>query len=624
MLRLALVAAVLAPLAAVPADAQRTRRTSPRATTTRAAAVRPTPPPTVASDGTLRVAYTMDVRMDAPQTTFSGTQRLVLTNDSPDTLRHVFYHLYFNAFDQRSQMAERNRHLPDPDRRVVPKIFNYTPEQTGYHRVQRLTQNGTPLTFEVYDTMLKATLARPIPPGGTATFDMAFNSRVPLQTRRSGANSAEGIDFSMTQWYPKLAMYDARGWHADPYIGREFYAPFGTFNVNITIPDAYTLGASGVLQNPNEIGKGYESRGARVAPATNGMRTWRFRAENVHDFAWVADRDYIHEAHDGPGGVKVHLLYQPDAAPGYASQAELMRNILSYFGERVGPYAWPQMTVAQGGDGGMEYPMITLITGGRQAGQLRGVTIHETAHMWFYGMLGSNESDYAWMDEGFTEFITTALENRLDGKPEDHRAATQTIVQYLGMPGAVPLSTPSDHFPTNRFYSVSAYMGGEMILEQLGLVLGDEVRDRGLRRYYREYRFRHPQPADIERVMEEESGVQLDWFFWQLTQTTRRMDYAVDSVGTTNGQSTVRLKRVGDLFFPLDVRLTMTDGSTRMVTIPTGEMFGAKAVPTSWTVAPAWGWPHPTYTLNVPGTVTKVEIDPDGRSLDYDRSNNVR
>ena len=338
LLPFALAALVALPLAP-PAEAQRRPRaaTAGSGVAARTAASRAATP-SVPADGTLRVAYDMDIQMDAPRKQFRGTQRLTLHNDSPDTLRHVFYHLYFNAFQPGSQLVERNRHLPDPDRRMVPKIFQYTPEQTGWHRVERLAQNGTPLTFEVFDTVLRATLARPIPPGGSATFDMAFQSQVPIQTRRSGHTSAEGIDFSMTQWYPKLAMYDARGWHPDPYIGREFYAPFGTFNVAITLPDAYVVGASGVLQNPEQVGKGYERAGTRVAPAVNGMRTWRFRAENVHDFAWAADPDYVHEVHDAPNGVKVHLLFQPDARPGYATQAELMRDILATFGERAGPY----------------------------------------------------------------------------------------------------------------------------------------------------------------------------------------------------------------------------------------------------------------------------------------------
>ena len=185
------------------------------------------------------VAYDMDVRLDTDRHHLAGRQRLVYTNNSPDTLRQVFYHLYFNAFQPTSMMAERNRHLPDPDRRIVPRIFELGPDEIGYQRIASLTQDGVPVPFRVDDTVMQVDLARPIPPGTSSTFEIVFEAQVPLQTRRSGRDNREGIDYSMTQWYPKMAAYDALGWHADPYVGREFYAPFGTFDVRITLPSAY-------------------------------------------------------------------------------------------------------------------------------------------------------------------------------------------------------------------------------------------------------------------------------------------------------------------------------------------------------------------------------------------------
>ena len=377
------------------------------------------------------VAYEMDIHLQADRHQYTGTQRLVYTNNSPDTLRQVYYHLYFNAFQPTSMMAERNRHLPDPDRRVVPRIFELGPSEVGWHRVGSLTQDGEAATYRVEDTVLEVDLAEPILPGASTVFEMAWTAQVPLQTRRSGRDSREGIDFSMSQWYPKVAAYDALGWHADPYIGREFYAPFGSFDVRLTLPADYVVGATGVLQNPDTIGHGYDQPPGLgpmtpgPAPGSGGSApdslTWHFRAEQVHDFAWGADPDYVHEhllAEDVPGRdepVAVHLLYQPDVAASWERLGERTAEMVRYLSARLGPYAWPQFTVIQGGDGGMEYPMLTLITGRRSPGSALGVTAHELGHMWFYGMVATNEADFAWMGRRASPAWSTA--RRLQPRP---------------------------------------------------------------------------------------------------------------------------------------------------------------------------------------------------------------
>jgi hypothetical protein len=581
-----------------------------------------------AAQGTLpwqqRVAYEMDIRMDAPNHRMTGRQRLTYHNNAPDTLRQVFYHLYFNAFQPGSLMAERNRHLPDPDARVVPRIYNYTPDEIGYHRINTLTQDGQPVAYRVDDTILRVDLARPIPPGGQAVFDMTFNSQVPLQTRRSGWKSREGVDFSMAQWYPKLAHYDSRGWHADPYIGREFYGTFGTFDVKITIPAEYVLGATGVLQNAEAIGHGYQrDTTRRVAHAPGTDLTWHFRAENVHDFAWAADRDYVHERLDGPGGRQYHLLYQRGFEGGWHQMRAFVPAVIAYFESRFGPYIYPQFTAVQAGDGGMEYPMINFNAGGRTPGSLYGVTAHEAAHEWFYGMIATNENDFAWMDEGFTDWATDEALQALFNAPVDPTANTKALVALRQQGTFEPLSKPADWYDRNRSYSQAAYAGGAMIADLLGYVLSDSVRDRGFREYVRRYTLRHPQPADVERTFEHVSGIQLDWFFEQLTRTTRSMDYKVERVDVRGNSTYVRLHRRDRMFFPLDVRLTMADGTTRMVTIPTSEMYGAKPVGPGWTVAPAWGWTFPKYTLAVPGRVQHVQLDPERRTPDRNRLNDA-
>jgi len=206
--------------------------------------------------------------------------------------------------------------------------------------------------------------------------------------------------------------------------------------------------------------------------------------------------------------------------------------LLHYYSQRIGPYPYPHFTVAQAGDGGMEYPQIIFITGRRSPRSLLGVTAHEIAHQWFYGILANNESDYAWMDEGFTSYITTEALHYLakrSGKPR-HLGAYTAVVATQEMGLFERLNTPADWFLTNRGYAVASYAGGEMLVNLLGGVLSDSLRDAWLKQYYQHYKFRHPTPLNLEQLAEDISQMQLEWFFEQLTNMTRSCDYALKRI----------------------------------------------------------------------------------------------
>ncbi|NBC15746.1 MAG: M1 family peptidase [Bacteroidetes bacterium] len=584
-----------------------------------------------AADWQQRVQYEMDVTLHTERHQMDGVQRLTYVNNSPDTLRQVFYHLYFNAFQPTSMMAERNRHLPDADGRVVPRIFNLGPDEVGYHRVDTLTQDGQPVRFTITDTVLRADLARPLAPGDTTVFRMVFHSQVPLQTRRSGRDNREGIDYSMTQWYPKLAQYDETGWHADPYVGREFYAPFGTFDVRLRLPAPYVIGGTGVLQNPNEIGHGYQTDStATVTHAPTDTLTWHFRAENVHDFAWAADPDYLHDRITDDRGTTYHLLYQPDVAETWQRLKTWTPEIIQYMSDQFGPYPYPQFTVVQGGDGGMEYPMATLITGRRSPRSLLGVTAHEAGHMWYHSVLGFNEADYAWMDEGFTSYASRETVSHIMGRANPSHQGNQMRVVALKHFGLFErLNTPADWFATNAAYGTAAYPGGAALVETLGYVMSDSLRDAWLLEFFDRYAFQHPNPWDAQKTAEDVSGLRLDWLFEQLTNTTRRLDYAVVDLDSRPGDdgwtSTIHLRRAAEVAMPVDLRVTMADDATRWVTIPLGIMQGHKPVPDDWTVAEPWLWTFPDYTmtLDTPAEVVDVEIDPLGKTPEQTRLNNT-
>ena len=299
-----------------------------------------------------RVNYKMDIDMDVSTNQFTGKQQLDYWNNSPDTLYKLFYHLYFNAFQPGSMMDVRSRSIVDPDRRVGSRIEALKETEIGYHKIESLMQDGEALDYELIGTVVKVKLKNPIQPGATSTFDMAFNSQVPVQIRRSGRNNSEGIDYTMTQWYPKMAEYDRYGWHPDQYIGREFIAPYGTFDVTINIHKDYTIGGTGNLQNAEQLGYGYFD--GKVEKQKGKMRQWHFTAENVHDFGWAADKDYVHTSVKVPNGPMVHFFYSSKTAniENWEKMPEYVIKYFQFMEEKFGKYPYAQFSLIQGGDGG--------------------------------------------------------------------------------------------------------------------------------------------------------------------------------------------------------------------------------------------------------------------------------
>ena len=256
------------------------------------------------------VDYTMDIDVDVKKFQYKGKQTLVYTNNSPDNLKKVFYHLYFNAFQPGSQMDVRSLNIKDPDRRVRDRISKLKPNEIGYIKVNSLKQNGVLVSHETVGTILEVKLNEPIKSGESVTLEMNFDAQVPVQIRRSGRNNKEGVAFSMAQWYPKLAEYDFQGWHTPPYIAREFQGVWGDFDVTIHIDKNYTVGGSGNLQNPQEVGHGYQDASQELNLPAGDKLTWNFKAPDVHDFMWAADPEYKHDVLKMENGIDLHFLYK--------------------------------------------------------------------------------------------------------------------------------------------------------------------------------------------------------------------------------------------------------------------------------------------------------------------------
>ena len=568
------------------------------------------------------VNYTMDIDVDVTTFQYKGKQKLVYTNNSPDQLKNVYYHLYFNAFQPNSQMDIRSRNIKDPDKRVGDRIYSLTPEEIGYIKVKSLKQNGKKVQFKTVGTILEVVLNKPIQSGQKATFEMEFDAQVPVQIRRSGRNNKEGVALSMTQWYPKMAEYDFEGWHTPPYIGREFHGVWGNFDVTLHIDKNYVVGGSGYLQNPQEVGHGYEDKNKKLKQQRGKKLTWHFKAPNVHDFTWAADPEYQHDILTTDNGIDLHFFYKKNLEQQYLEHWKNLQpktaELIAYFSKHIGPYPYKQYSVIQGGDGGMEYAMCTLITGKRNFNSLFGVTNHELAHTWFQFLLASNESKHPWMDEGFTVYISNKAGNEILGRNRDNpHGGSYAHYNYVVKSNAEePLSSHADRYHTNMAYGMGSYSKGNIFLSQLEYVIGAENVAKGLKKYFNDFSFKHPTPNDAKRSMEKVSGIHLDWYLNEWTQTTHTIDYGVKSI---NGNE-ITIERVGKMPMPIDLEVTYKDGTKELFNIPLQMMRGEK--PTSATILDDWTFAHPTYTFKTSKKVKSARIDPSGFMADINSDNN--
>lgn len=589
-----------------------------------------------------KVDYKMEVSMDVKTYQYKGKQKLVYTNNSSDTLRRVYYHLFNNAFQPGSEMDMRARTIADPDGRFLTKtkesrISKLQPNEIGYLKISNFQQDDVSADAKEVGTILEVTLAKPILPGESTTLTLDFDGQVPVQIRRSGRNNSVGVELSMAQWYPKMAEFDFEGWHADPYIAREFHGVWGDFDVSITIDKNYILGGSGYLENKNQIGFGYEDSGKAVKKDPKAKTlTWHFVAPNVHDFTWAADKNYLHDVVKGPNEVDIHFLYKNDKKyiQNWKDLEPLMVRIMDFYNKTVGDYPYKQYSFIQGGDGGMEYAMCTLMLGTGTAKDMLKAAPHELAHSWFQHILASNESKHPWMDEGFATYIEYLGLNEIAEKKEQNpfKSIYTTYKALVDSGKEQPLSTHGDRFDLNRSYSIASYYKGALFLSQLEYLIGTENTRKTLKRFYNEFKFKHPTPNDIKRTAERVSGANLDWYLTDWTQTLNTIDYGIKNVeSATDGvqRTGVSLERIGRTPMPMDILVEYTDGTKESFYIPLRMMSFEKENPTpeiKRTVLNDWTWADPNYFFEIPkakASIKKITIDPSGLMADVKRDNNV-
>jgi len=613
------------------------------------------------------IDYKIKAVLDVTTNIVKGIEEIVYTNNSPDTLRKVYFHMYWNAFQPNSSMDIRSRELgknllnfkrgsitasnatmlgqeasQDWDRRVRDRIQKLAPTEIGYQRISQILINGKAQNLIEHETILEVQLIQAIAPKTSIKMNLQFEAQVPVQIRRSGRDNAEGIRYSMSQWYPKMVEYDYQGWNANAYIAREFHGVWGNYEVSLSLDKTYMVAATGVLQNPNAIADKF------------GNLTWNFTGKNIHDFMWAADNKYKHLSKEVRKGLTLHVYFKENNASSDSAWANILwaaEKALPYMEKKYGAYPYPQYSFIQGGDGGMEYGMGTLLKG-----PSLGTAFHEWMHTWYQHILATNESLFPWMDEGFTSFaeddITYWYNNNYATlspyinekekarlKAEIENAKTQLpAIQFGNYTGYLtlaksgveePMSTHSDHYNYNYSYSSAAYTKGATFLGLLGYIVTDSVRDAILLNYYNTWKFKHPNANDFTRVAEKTSGIQLQWLKEYWMNSTKTIDYGLNNieVSANNANAIISIQRNGKFPMPIEVLVTYKDGSSELHYIPLDLMLAAK--PAEGSVKriqhTEWQWVAPSYTFETSkplSALKSIEIDPSQRMPDINRSNN--
>jgi aminopeptidase N len=538
-------------------------------------------------------------------------------------------------------------------------------EKLGWIKLEELTDEvNKPLQVFIDNTIGNVKLNRPLLPGENLTFKMRFETKFSSIMHRMNYKTDQwgNLQYSVAQWYPKICVYDRFGWHVDQHFGHEFYGDFGIFDVNINLPAHFILDATGVLQNKDEVlpddllkkidiknfkDKPFGEKPSIIVPETKDLKTWKFHAENVHDFAWIADPTF-RRGFVKWNDIEVISYAREYKASKWQDAAEFTAKVIEIYSKDFGKYVYPKMIVSDV-DNGMEYPMLTM--DGGESPDYYGLFAHEVGHNWFYGILGNNETKEAFLDEGFTQFIESWSMERLtdssgkflnimdykNGSPPlrtDYRKES-CFRGYLNLAKAGfedKILTHSDWSTDGNTYGTLAYYKPATMLYNLQYVLGDELFLKCMKEYFSRWSLRHPYHQDFIDVIQQVSKRNLDWFFEQWLNTTRKCDYQISGVDIDKNpndlnnpyKAEIELRRIGEMIMPIDLNVLLKNGQTLKFTIPIDEFPKHEK---NFAILPKWtGWNdwNRTYkaTISIPDKISEIEIDDSKRLADINRLNN--
>lgn len=588
------------------------------------------------------VYYRISAVLDDNSETIEGIEYLTYYNNSPNTLTELYFHLYQNAVQPGSLVDELYTN------NKTAHTFGPNEKQKKGTTIDLCYVGGNPAVVNIDYTVMNVGLQTPLASGDSIQVEIHFTTYFDRGSirRRMKVYDHDGFKhFNGVHWYPRICVYDRKfAWETSQHMEHEFYGDYGSFDVSLTMPNEYVNEATGVLLNPEEaypgdlrarldIGNFKErlpnDQPKLVAPKNGKMKTWKYHADNVHDFAWTADPTYrIGEVEWR--GIHCIALAQEQNAWRWQPSAGFVANVVATYSQDFGMYEYPKMVAADAADG-MEYPMLTL-DGGIYPSH-RGLIAHEVGHNWFFGMIGSNETYRAALDEGFTQFLTAWSMKKLTGqnqRPSDIEYNTD----YFGyLRDAIDGTDPTLNTHSDDFHNAIGHGGGyghvyyktATMLYNLEYVLGDSVFKSAMQHYVQQWKICHPYMEDFRNSIIMSTGTDLNWFFDQWFETTKHVDYSIKKVKRKEPDTyTITIKRKGDMIMPVDLRIAMKDGNNMDVTIPVSDYRkpGVIAPQKNWT---GWGTLRPEYelTLKLPSAIKQVQIDPSGRLADIDQRNNV-
>lgn len=602
------------------------------------------------------VHYKITAALNDKAGVVSGTEELTYWNNSPDTLKVVYFHLYAN-----SQVKGSYNSMVYTANKIRNWYGQYERQGKGIE-VTRMESDGQKLSMVLDNTILKVYLNKPLPPNSDMKFNIDFNTYFDVGSirRRMKVFDHNGLKhFDGVHWYPRISVYDRKeGWDENQHLDHEFYGDYGTFDVSLTMPGNYILGATGTLLNQDQVlpadlrqkldiknfaNKPLGEKPSVIIPDDGSTRTWLFHAMNVHDFAWTADPSYrIGESNWH--GIKCIALAQEEDAGRWQTAADFTAKLIEVYSKDFGMYEWPVITVADARDG-MEYPMITLCGG--ISPDYDYVISHEVGHEWFFGMLGNNETYRAMMDEGFTQFLTAWSMIKIDGQNELHSPPASPYLRRYQLPqntldavlynsylrsaqdqDNVTINTHSDYFNSavghGGGYGQVYFKTGTM-LYNLQYVLGDTLFQDAMKYYVSKWKICHPYVEDFEDAIIEYTHYNLKWFFDAWITTNKYIDYGIIGVkkGDSTGKYSIIFERKGGIQMPIDFTVYTKDGGKYNYYIPCS--YDSKS--TKATALKPWiGWDklNTIYTasVQVKGEISNVVIDTTHRLADVNELDN--
>lgn len=594
-----------------------------------------------------RLRYEIDAELNPETAELRGRESVTYFNQSPDTLGILVLHLYQNLFEPG---ARRTSEVPVTDGITIEQV-TVGGREAREAELDAVPQTAEPVYF-IQGTLMVLRLPAPLLPNDTVSFDMAWHFTVPPDGAPRTGHRDHSI-YNVAQWYPQVAVYDdVNGWDFQPYLGAgEFYLEYADFDVSITVPEGWLVGATGVLMNEAEVlteetrgrlrrametdevvrvvQEGDRGAGRATQQSPGGQLTWRFTARDVRDFAFATSDRYLWDATHatvpqpgaGPSApVAIHAFYPPEA-PAWRDAARFTAHAISFHSRQVYPYIYPQMTSAMGPVFGMEYPMLTFVEDVPQPELLYEVINHEVAHEWFPMMVGSNESVFAWQDEGLATYMEHDATRDMFPEQTPVRSDVDRYLTIAGSDMEVPIMREADRFSFHPFFTpdelpriVAAYSKPAIMLRALQSVIGPETMNQALREYVNRWLLKHPTEHDFFATVEDVAGQDLDWFWNPVWYETAVLDQAIVDVrveerGGAGERVFVTIEDRGDAPMPAPLVITLADGTTVESLVPVDVWLAGRR--------------SYTETVDVPGRVTRVEIDPNIAFPDVERADNV-